>query len=154
MRSSWGYLARLVDELLAWEQETDHVANGDRRRSSLRRWLRELEACGLVRATIVYDDEGQERGVDVELLAVPELDAEQLERAAARLARWRARYGDGDAARRPPLGRDPRPHRAAAPRDRGALRAPPPRPSRCSGHFWPPPSGRRWRRTGTSNVSW
>jgi hypothetical protein len=97
VRSSWGWLAKLVDELLAWEQQPDHdhYENAQRRRSSLRRWLRELEACGLLRATIVCDDEGQERGVDVELRPVPALAPEALERAAARLARWRRRYGDG-----------------------------------------------------------
>jgi hypothetical protein len=97
VRSSWGYLAKLVDELLAGEQDPDHdhYDNAERRRSSLRRWLRELQAAGLLRATIVYDDEGQERGVDIELLAVPAVDADALARAADRLARWRRRYGDG-----------------------------------------------------------
>ena len=102
VRSSWSYLAKLLGELLAWEREPDHDANGDRHQSSLRRWLRELEAAGLARTTIVYDREGQERGLDVELLAVPALDPDALEHAQARLARWRQRYGDGEqlAARR------------------------------------------------------
>jgi hypothetical protein len=97
VRSSWGYLAKLVDELLDWQQKPDHdhYDNAERRRSSLRRWLRELQAAGLLRATIVCDDEGQERGVDIELLAVPAADADALARAADRLARWRRRYGDG-----------------------------------------------------------
>jgi hypothetical protein len=97
VRSSWGYLAKLVDELLAWQQDPDHdhYDNAERRRSSLRRWLRELQAAGLLRATIVFDDEGQERGVDIELLKVPEIDADALKRATDRLARWRRRYGDG-----------------------------------------------------------
>jgi hypothetical protein len=96
VRSSWGYLAKLVGELLAWEADPDHYDNGQRRRSSLRRWLRELEAVGLVRTEIVYDDEGQERGLDIELRPVPPPPTDALERAAGRLARWRARYGDGD----------------------------------------------------------
>ena len=140
VRSSWGWLARLVDELLAWEQEPDHVANADRRRSSLRRWLRELEACGLVRATIVYDDEGQERGVDVELRPVPELEPEQLERASR--SAWRAGgRATATASSSPPAARarsSPASSSSAA-RPRRASRRRRGHASRCSEHFWPPP---------------
>jgi hypothetical protein len=104
--------------------------NAERRRSSLRRWLRELEACGLVRTAVVYDDDGQERGVDVELRPCPELDAEELAHAAERLVRGAA--ATATASSSPSVA--PAPSSAASSnsaRDRDAHCAPPPRPSRC-----------------------
>jgi hypothetical protein len=62
------WLARLVGPEVGWQPEPDHDANAALRRSSLRRWLRELEAAGLVRVAIVVDELGQERGQDIELL--------------------------------------------------------------------------------------
>lgn len=93
VRTSWGWLARLVGPEVGWSPEPDHEANANLRRSSLRRWLRELEAAGLVRVAIVVDELGQERGQDIELLPAPTLD--DVERACARLqlTTWEHRHG-------------------------------------------------------------
>jgi hypothetical protein len=93
VRTSWGWLARLVGPEVGWRPEPDHDANADLRRSSLRRWLRELEAAGLVRVAIVVDELGQERGQDIELLPAPTLDDVKRARARAQLTTWERRHG-------------------------------------------------------------
>ena len=93
VRTSWGWLARLVGPEVGWRPEPDHDANAALRRSSLRRWLRELEAAGLVCVAIVVDELGQERGQDIELLPAPTLDDVERARASARLAAWERRHG-------------------------------------------------------------
>jgi hypothetical protein len=65
----------------------------DRHHQAVRRRLRALQAMGLVRWSVGVDEDGEERRTELELLSVPEVMPAELAAAAARLARWEARYG-------------------------------------------------------------
>jgi len=65
----------------------------DRHHRAVRRRLDALQAMGLLRWRIGTDLDGEERRTELELRPAPEVSAEELQAAVARLERWQARYG-------------------------------------------------------------
>ena len=77
----------------AWKLSGDRWEDRDRHHSAVRRRLSTLAAAQLLRWRVGLDEDLEERRTELELLPVPELREEELATAAARLARWEARYG-------------------------------------------------------------
>lgn len=77
----------------AWKLNGDRWEDRDRHHSAVRRRLSTLAAAQLLRWRVGLDEDLEERRTELELLPVPELRDEELATAAARLARWEARYG-------------------------------------------------------------
>jgi hypothetical protein len=76
-----------------WKLSGDRWDDRDRHHSAVRRRLSTLAAAQLLRWRVGLDEDLEERRTELELLPVPELRDEELATAAARLARWEARYG-------------------------------------------------------------
>lgn len=71
----------------------------DRHHRSVDRWLRILEHARLLERTVVVDDQGQERGIDLTLLPIPAIPDEDLHDARTWLTQRRRRYRDPAASR-------------------------------------------------------
>jgi len=78
----------------SWKLTGDPWQDRDRHHQSLRRRLSALSAAGLVQWRVGVDEDLQERRTELQLLPVPELLADELTAAAARLQRWETRYGE------------------------------------------------------------
>ena len=92
-RTSSSLLVRSLASTMGWDTTRDRWEDRDVHQSSVRRWLRDLQAAHLVRVDVVLDDEGQERAIDVTLLEAPWIPDEWLTDARRRLTHWRKRYG-------------------------------------------------------------
>jgi hypothetical protein len=77
----------------AWKLSGDRWEDRDRHHSAVRRRLSTLAAAQLLRWRVGLDEDLEERRTELELRPVPELRDEELATAAAKLARWEARYG-------------------------------------------------------------
>jgi len=77
----------------AWKLSGDRFADRDCHGGAVKRRLRALKGCGLLRWRIGVDEAGEERRTELDLLAVPELAPEELEGARTQLERWARRYG-------------------------------------------------------------
>ena len=115
--------------IMGWERSGDRFADRDAHHSSVRRWLRWLQAAGLVAVRTALNDAGEEARTEITLLALDDVDVDERDLAAAdaRLRVWARRYGpawDTGAQRcLPEIGRRAQPPAPARRRREGRLRA-------------------------------
>ena len=113
--------------IMGWERSGDRFADRDAHHSSVRRWLRWLQAAGLVAVSTALNDAGEEARTEITLLDIEDVDEFELDAARARLTAWGRRYGaewDTGAARcLPAIGRRAQPPAPARRRGDGRLRA-------------------------------
>jgi hypothetical protein len=76
----------------AWKLSSDPWEDRDRHHQAVRRRLSQLAGAGLLRWRTGVNENLEERRTELELLAVPELLADELAVAAARLELWAERY--------------------------------------------------------------
>lgn len=77
----------------AWRIDGDAFADRDRHHCAVRRRLHNLQAMGLLTWRVGIDADGEDARTELELRFAPDVDADELAAAHARLTRWRRRYG-------------------------------------------------------------